>query len=101
MNTRTNTLVVVTIAVFALPGCLWWGKAYDGVESCDLVTTFSDSKQNVNCVETGVGTDEYECTCPDGDTFPSSDTCDKSEIDQGELIDTACPETADDEAPTT
>lgn len=60
-------------------------------ESCDLDTFFSTSRQNVNCVEDVADSGEFTCTCPDGSTFASSDTCAKSDSDQGDLIDSACP----------
>lgn len=63
----------------------------DDPASCDLDTFFSETEQNVNCVEKEAGSGEFECTCPDGTTFASSDTCSKSDQDQGELIDSACP----------
>ncbi len=60
-------------------------------ESCDLDPLFSDSKQNVFCLEEAAGSGVFTCTCPDDSTFQSSDTCRKTDIEQGELIDTACP----------
>ncbi|HEY1100341.1 MAG TPA: hypothetical protein VGF99_15490 [Myxococcota bacterium] len=88
LHLRHATLVIIAVA--SLAGCL----GSTDVDSCDLDKTFSDSEQNVNCIETAAGSREYVCTCPDGDTFPSSDTCDKSAEDQGDLIDSACPEAA-------